>query len=215
MDRGWLPERGRRCEHPVLLADLRGGEREWAALGVPAHSPAIAGMDDRPAQLANTLQCRGQVGDGEVRQAGGVARARPTLVDSEAQPVGVGLPPRSGHGGPRREGDAENSVPEPSGAIGIVSRKLNQWRAHERSMASAPTLRWRCRSHRRKPPSPKRFQRLRRGPYVAVPAGTWRRIARVDPRPAGVGRARGPASCGCAACRAACPLGRSRSQTLG
>ena len=97
-----------------------GGQRERAALGVPAHGPPIAGMDDRAAELADALKCRGQVGGGEVGQGGGVAGARSALVDSEAQVVAVGLPPGSGRGGPWREGDPEDSVPEPASAVGIA-----------------------------------------------------------------------------------------------
>jgi hypothetical protein len=49
---------------PVLLAGCgRGGQRERAALGVPAHGPPIAGVDDRAAELADALECRGQVRD--------------------------------------------------------------------------------------------------------------------------------------------------------
>ena len=70
---------------PVLLTGCRrGGQRERAALGVPAHGPPIAGVDDRAAELADALECRGQVGDGEVGQGGRVAGTRSTLVDSEA-----------------------------------------------------------------------------------------------------------------------------------
>ena len=36
------------------------------------------------AELADALECRGQVGDGEIGQGGRVAGARSTLVDSEA-----------------------------------------------------------------------------------------------------------------------------------
>ena len=105
---------------PVLLTGYgRGGQRERAALGVPTYGPPITGMDDRAAEFADALECRGEVGDGEVGQGGGVAGARSTLVDSEAQAVGVGLPPGSGRGGPWREGHPEDSVPEPAGAIGI------------------------------------------------------------------------------------------------
>src|SRR4029453_13314008 len=69
---------------------------------------------------------------------GGVAGARSTHVNSEAQAVSVGLPPGSGRRGTWGEGDAENAVPEPASASGIVSRKLDQWRRHGRSMAGAP-----------------------------------------------------------------------------
>jgi hypothetical protein len=123
---------------PVLLNGCRrGGQRERAALGVPAHSPPIAGVDDRAAELADALECRGQVGDGEVGQGGGIAGARSTLVDSEAQAVGVSLPSGSARGGPWRERDPEDSAPKPAGAIGIVGRKLDQWCGHGLSMAGA------------------------------------------------------------------------------
>ena len=108
----------------------RGGQRERAALGVPAYGPPIAGVDDRAAELADALERRGQVRDGEVGKGGGVAGTGSTIVDSEAQVVGVGLPPGSGRGGPWREGDPEHSVPEPPGAIGIVGREFDQWRGH-------------------------------------------------------------------------------------
>ena len=58
-------------------------------------------------------------------------------MDSEAQAVGVGLPPGSGRGGPWREGGPEDSVPELAGAIGIVGRKLNQWCGHGREYGCA------------------------------------------------------------------------------
>jgi hypothetical protein len=121
----------------VLLAGYWRGQRERAALGVPANGALIAGVDDRAAELADTLECCGQVRDGEVGQGGGIARAPSTLVDSEAQAVGVGLPSGSGRRGPWREGDAEDSVPEPARAIGIIGRKLDQWHGHGRSMAGA------------------------------------------------------------------------------
>jgi hypothetical protein len=118
---------------PVLLTGCwRGGQRERAALRVPAHGPAIAGMDDRAAELADAVEGRGHVGDGEVGQGGCVAGAWSTLVDSEAQVVGVGLPPGSGRGGSWRKGYPKDSVPEPAGAIGIVGRKLDQRRGHGR-----------------------------------------------------------------------------------
>src|ERR687895_70788 len=120
----------------VLLPGCgRGGHGERAALGVPAYGPPVAGVDDRAAELEDALEGRGQVGDGEVGQGGGVAGPGSTLVDSEAQTVGVGLPSGSGRGVPWRQGDAEDSVPEPAGAIGIVGRKLDQGGGHGRSMA--------------------------------------------------------------------------------
>jgi hypothetical protein len=121
----------------LLVGCGRGGQRERAALRVPAHGPAITGVDDRAAELADAFECRGHVGDGEVGQGGGVAGARSTLVDSKTQAVGVGLPPGSGRGRSWRKSDPKDSVPEPAGAIGIVGRKLDQRHRHEGSMTGA------------------------------------------------------------------------------
>jgi hypothetical protein len=89
-------------------------------------------VDDGAAERADAVERCGQVGDGEVRKASGVAGTRSSLVDSEAQVVGVLLPPRSGHGGPWSEGDPEDSVPEPQGAIGVVGREFDEWGGHGR-----------------------------------------------------------------------------------
>jgi hypothetical protein len=51
-----------RSDHALLLGG-RGRQRERAALGVPAHGPPIAGVNDRAAELEDALECRGQVGD--------------------------------------------------------------------------------------------------------------------------------------------------------
>jgi hypothetical protein len=48
----------------------------------------------------------------------------------EAEAVGVGLPPRSGGGGPPREVDVEHSTPEAAGTSGVVGRELDQGRGH-------------------------------------------------------------------------------------
>ena len=55
----------------------------------------------------------------------------PRSVDSETQAVGVGLPPRSGRGGPWREGDPEDSVPELR-ARRVRRPEIDQWRGHGR-----------------------------------------------------------------------------------
>jgi hypothetical protein len=89
-------------------------------------------VDDRAAEFADALEGRGQVRDGEVRKGSGIAGTGSTFVDAEAQVVGVGLPPRSGRSGPWREGDPEDSEPEPPRAIGIVGWELDQWRGHGR-----------------------------------------------------------------------------------
>jgi uncharacterized membrane protein YccF (DUF307 family) len=113
---------------------VRGGQSERAALGVPAYGPSIAGVDDGAAERADAVERRGQVGDGEVRKGSGVAGARSSLVDSEAQVVSVDMPPRSGGSGPWREGDPEDSVPEPPGAFGIVGREFDEWGGHGRKV---------------------------------------------------------------------------------
>ena len=87
-------------------------------------------MDDRAAELLDALECRGQVGDGEVREGSGIARTGTTLVDPEAEAVGIRFPPGSGGGRPRCKLDAEDSAPEAAGATGVVGRKLDQWRGH-------------------------------------------------------------------------------------
>jgi hypothetical protein len=47
-------------------------------------------------------------------------------------PQGRCFPSRSGRGGSWRELDAEDAVPEPAGAIGIVGREFDQGRGHGR-----------------------------------------------------------------------------------
>jgi hypothetical protein len=79
---------------PALLDGcIRGGQSEWAAFGIPAYGPPIAGVDDGAAKLADTVERCGQVGDREVWKGGGVPGTRSTLVNTEAQVVGLGLPP--------------------------------------------------------------------------------------------------------------------------
>jgi hypothetical protein len=138
----------RRQVVPALLDGcVRGGQSERAAFGVPAYGPPIAGVDDGAAKLADTVKRCGQVGDGEVWKGGGIPGTRSTLVDAEAQVVGLGLPPRSGRSGPWREGDPEDSVPEPQGAFGIVGREFDEWGGHARKYDQqfAPfPLRHRC-----------------------------------------------------------------------
>jgi len=82
-------------------------------------------VDYRTAELADALECRGQVVDGEVRKGSGIARAQSTIVDSEAQAVGLRLPPGSGRGGPGREVDPEDATPEPAGTTGVIGRELD------------------------------------------------------------------------------------------
>src|SRR5688572_28315149 len=72
-------------DRPVLFRDEGcGGQRERAALGVPAYSPLIAGVDDRAAKFADALERSGQVRDGEVRKGSGIAGTGSTIVDFQA-----------------------------------------------------------------------------------------------------------------------------------
>jgi hypothetical protein len=96
----------------------------------------MAGVNDRAAELTYALECRLQIGDGEVRKGRGIARAGSTVVDSKPQAIRVGLPTRSGRRWPWREADPEDSVPELEGAIGIVGWEFDQRRGHGRSMAT-------------------------------------------------------------------------------
>jgi hypothetical protein len=118
---------------PALLDGcIRGGQCKRATFGIPAYGPPIARVDDGAAKLADTVERCGQVGDGEVWKGGGIPGTRSTLVDAEAQVVGLGLPPRSGRVGPWREGDPEDSAPEPQGTFGIVGREFDEWGGHAR-----------------------------------------------------------------------------------
>jgi hypothetical protein len=84
----------------VLLPGAgRGGQRERAALGVLARGPTIARVDDRAAELADALDRRRQVGDGELGKARRVAgpgprrwtpRCRPSVSVSHPDPAAVG-----------------------------------------------------------------------------------------------------------------------------
>ena len=80
----------------LLHGCRRGGERERAALGVAADRPALAGVDDRAAQLGNARQRRLHSLDGEVRERRGVAgpgprawtpRRRPSASASQPEPA--------------------------------------------------------------------------------------------------------------------------------
>src|SRR3954447_13198774 len=82
---------------PVHLGELRrGGEGEGAPLAVAADGPALTRMDHGAAELGDPLEGRGQVGDGEVGEGGGVAGAWAALVNAEPKPVVLCLPASAG-----------------------------------------------------------------------------------------------------------------------
>ena len=82
-------------------------------------------------QLTDAFECHGQVGDGEVREGSGIPRTGPTLVDPEAEAVGVDLPPGSGPGGSRGKVNPEHCTPEAVGASGVVGREFDPGCGHE------------------------------------------------------------------------------------
>jgi hypothetical protein len=92
-------------------------------------------VDDRSTELTYVLERFGQVCDGEIGKASRIAGTRPTVMDAQAQVVGLGLPPRSGSGGPWREVHPEDSLPEAARAIGIVGREFDQGRGHGREVS--------------------------------------------------------------------------------
>src|SRR5436190_12302162 len=94
-------------------------------------------MDHRATELANTLERRRQVGDGEIGKGGGVARPRTALVDPEAKARSLDLPPRPSLGGSRLELGAQHSLPETASARGIVRGELDQRRGHARKYVAA------------------------------------------------------------------------------
>jgi hypothetical protein len=88
-------------------------------------------VDHRPAELTYAFERPGQVGDSEVRKGSGIPGTGTTLVNSQAEAVGVGLPPGSGPGGSRHKVNPKHSTPEALGTIGVVGRELDQGRGHE------------------------------------------------------------------------------------
>src|SRR6201999_2323061 len=109
--------RARPSVRPTPLALLEG---EGGALGVAADRPALAGVDDRAAEVLDLTQGAGHVGDREVGERGGVAGAAAALVDADPDAARVGDPagalPRPALG----EVDFEQAPPEAQGALGVV-----------------------------------------------------------------------------------------------
>jgi hypothetical protein len=95
-------------------------------------------MDHRAAELADALQRRLQVADGEVGERSGVARARPTLVEPKAKAIVLDLPSRTGFGGSRSKLGAQHPAPEAASAIGVVGGELDQRDRHELEYALIP-----------------------------------------------------------------------------
>src|SRR5262245_13696096 len=123
----------------------RCGQAEGAPFGIAADGPSFTGVDDRPAQFLHPLERCRQIVDGEVRQRGGIARTRSSLVQTHAEAVAIGLPAGSGLARPRHELRAQEPLPEAACASRIVGRELDQGRGHSASIEETPSAR---RSHR-------------------------------------------------------------------
>src|ERR687896_2642056 len=76
---------------PSRLARPR-GQSEGAALGVLAHRPPLAGMDDAPSERLDPAQRVREIVDLEVGKRDGVARTRATGVHPGLRRTPAGLP---------------------------------------------------------------------------------------------------------------------------
>jgi len=90
-------------------------------------------MDDLAAELDDTLERCGQVGDAEVRKRDAVARAGAALVDSELRPARVRLDAAALALAPALELRAQQSLPEPPRPFEVIRRELDQVN-HERRL---------------------------------------------------------------------------------
>src|SRR3989442_6443414 len=78
---------------PTALARRVEGESEGASLAVAADAPPLPRVDDLSAELADPIQRRFHVRDGEVRERHPVPRARSPRVQAQRGTVSAGLPP--------------------------------------------------------------------------------------------------------------------------
>ncbi len=84
-------------------------------------------MDHAPSERRDPFERDLQVSDGEVGQRGRVARAGTTLVNAEQEPR-CGLPAATLGVAALGELDAEQTGPEATRAVGVVSRELDRRR---------------------------------------------------------------------------------------
>lgn len=112
-------------------------KRKGAALRVPADRPALAGVNDRAAVLADLPKGNRQVGDREIGERGAVARAGATLVEAEAEAVALKFPAGTRLSCPRLQPCPEHRGPEAKGAAGVIGGELDQRRGHRGSMGDA------------------------------------------------------------------------------
>ena len=83
-------------------------------------------MDHASPERPDLLQRGVHVSDGEVGQRGRVAWAGATLVNAEHGSSALGLPAATFGLASLGELDAEQGRPEPTRALGIISRELDQ-----------------------------------------------------------------------------------------
>src|SRR3954447_6216828 len=102
------------------------GERERAALRVAADGPALAGVDDRAAELLDAGDRGRQVLDGQVGQRDAVARAGAALVEPRGGAAPLRLPAAALVGPAPAEVAPEQAGPEPPGPLGVVGGGLDE-----------------------------------------------------------------------------------------
>ena len=83
-------------------------------------------MDHSSAQRADLLQCGLHIGDGEIRQRCRVAGPSATFVNTDYGSAALRLPTAAFGLAPLGELDAEQSRPEPTRAIGVISWELDE-----------------------------------------------------------------------------------------
>lgn len=82
-------------------------------------------MDHASAQRGDFFERGFHVGHVEIRQRDGVARPGATFVNAEYRSPALGLPALTFELAALGELDAEEARPEPTRAIGIISRELD------------------------------------------------------------------------------------------
>lgn len=117
------------------------GEPEGRSLGVAADHPALAGVDDLPAERLHPLDCGWEVGDREIGEREAVAWAGAALVQPEHDPFVLALPPAALLRFPVGERRLEQALPEPSRAFGLVGGKLDQELRRQRSHGTGGAVR--------------------------------------------------------------------------
>ncbi len=99
---------------------------EGAPFRILTDGEALTGVDDGTAQVGNPLQGSPNVPHPEVGQGHRIARTSASRVKPQLGPVAMRLPTVSFIGAAGVEAYLQHAPPEPSGALGIIGRKLDQ-----------------------------------------------------------------------------------------